>query len=219
MRGVIYCYHCISTGKKYIGQTDNEKRRKYEHSSYYNKKYRDNKFYRAVKKYGWENFIYGIIENANIETLDAQEIYFINFYNTYKNGYNSSIGGKTTRGYKHTEETKRKISESRKEKNYKQKHTEETKQLLREMKLGLKHSEESKQKMRKYKIKYLYEIKSPEGKIYIIDSLNHFCKLNGLDSSAMLKVCSGKQSSHLPKRKSGVAKSIGWTGHILEKLN
>ena len=128
MEGVIYCYHCIPTGKKYIGQTDNEKRRKYEHLSYYNKKTRENKFYRAVRKYGWENFIYGIIENVNIEDLDYKEIFFIEFYDTYNNGYNSSLGGKTTRGYKHTNETKK---------------------LLREMKLGSKHSNETKQKMSK----------------------------------------------------------------------
>ena len=126
MEGLIYCYHCISTGKKYIGQTDNEKRRKYEHLSHYNKKSRDCKFYRAVKKYGWENFIYGIIESVNIGDLNYKEIYFIEYYDTYRNGYNSSFGGETTRGYKHTDKTK---------------------QLLREMKLGSKHSNETKKKM------------------------------------------------------------------------
>lgn len=126
MKGVIYCYHCISTGKKYIGQTDNERRRKYEHFSHYNKKCRDSKFYRAVKKYGWDNFIYGIIEEVFIDEIDEMEIYFIEKYDTFKNGYNSALGGKTTRGYKHTEKTK---------------------QLLREMKIGTKHSLKTRQKM------------------------------------------------------------------------
>jgi group I intron endonuclease len=114
MEGVIYCYHCISTGKKYIGQTDNERRRKYEHSSHYNKKSKDNKFYRAVKKYGWENFIYGIIENVNIEDLDYKEIYFIEYYDTYHNGYNSTIGGAGCRGFTPSKETKKKQSISAK---------------------------------------------------------------------------------------------------------
>ena len=77
MKGVIYCYHCIPTGKKYIGQTNNESRRKREHFSYYKKKSRDCKFYRAVKKYGWDNFIYGVVEHFSIDELDGMEIYFI----------------------------------------------------------------------------------------------------------------------------------------------
>ena len=126
MKGVIYCYHCISTGKKYIGQTNNERRRKYEHFSHYNKKSRDSKFYRAVKKYGWNNFIYGVISEFLIEELDDMEAYFIEKYDSFKNGYNTVTGGKTTRGYKHTEKTK---------------------QLLRKMKTGTKHSPETRQKM------------------------------------------------------------------------
>ena len=126
MKGVIYCYHCISTGKKYIGQTDNERRRKYEHFSHCNKKSRDNKFYRAIKKYGWNNFIYGVIEEFLIDELDDMETYYIKEYNTFEDGYNSVAGGKATRGYKHTEKTK---------------------QLLREIKTGTKHSLETRQKM------------------------------------------------------------------------
>lgn len=128
MEGVIYCYHCISTGKKYIGQTSNMERRVREHFSYSTKSYRDNKFYRAVKKYGWYNFIYGIIETVSIEEMDSREIYFIEFYKTYKKGYNSTTGGSNTRGYRHKEETK---------------------QLLREMRIGQKHSKETKLKMSK----------------------------------------------------------------------
>jgi len=131
MKGIIYCYHCISTGKKYIGQTENEKRRKREHLSYYKKKSRDCKFYRAVRKYGWDNFVYGTIEQFHINQLDDMEVYFIEKYDTLNNGYNSSIGGKTTRGYKHTDETKK---------------------LLSEMKIGTKHSIETKQKMSKDRI-------------------------------------------------------------------
>jgi hypothetical protein len=68
-------------------------------------------------------------------------------------------------------------------------------------------SEETKQKLREHKIKYLYEIKNPEGEIYTTNNLNYFCKSNGLDSSAMYKVCSGKQRQHK-----------GWTVRILEHL-
>jgi predicted GIY-YIG superfamily endonuclease len=53
MKGVIYCYHCIPTGKKYIGQTIDEKTRKKKHI--FDSKTQDLKFYRAVRKYGWTN--------------------------------------------------------------------------------------------------------------------------------------------------------------------
>jgi group I intron endonuclease len=109
MKGVIYCYHCIPTGKKYIGQTVYEDRRKKRHrhdcSGGVN-----NKFYRAVRKYGWDNFIYGIIDEYDTCVLNEQEIFYVDKYDTYNNGYNSTIGGEGFRGYIPTEETKKKQS-------------------------------------------------------------------------------------------------------------
>lgn len=109
MKGVIYCYHCISTGKKYIGQTVYEKRRNRQHK-HHCKKGVDNKFYRAVRKYGWDKFIYGIVEECDIEVLNEQEVYYIDCYDTYKNGYNSTIGGEGVRGFSPSKETKKKQS-------------------------------------------------------------------------------------------------------------
>ena len=33
MEGIIYCYHCIPTGKKYIGKTLYEAKRKQDHNN------------------------------------------------------------------------------------------------------------------------------------------------------------------------------------------
>ena len=55
----------------------------------------------------------------------------------------SKQGNQNLLGYKFSEESKLKMSESRKGK----KHSEETKQKLRELNLGKKHSEESKKKI------------------------------------------------------------------------
>lgn len=93
----IYCYHCISTGKKYIGQTIQEEIRKQRHLTDSKRLYC--KFYNAVRKYGWDNFIYGIIDECNIEHLDEKEIYFIDFYDTYRNGYNMTLGGQGRKKY------------------------------------------------------------------------------------------------------------------------
>ena len=110
MKGVIYCYHCIPTGKKYIGQSIDEKRRQKKHIVESKKK--DSKFYRAVKKYGWKNFIYGVVEEFSESVLDEMEIFFIEKYNSFKDGYNSTLGGGGLRGYVFSQKSKKLISES-----------------------------------------------------------------------------------------------------------
>ena len=49
MKGVIYCYHCIPTGKKYIGQTISEKTRKRNLLNYKKKHVRI--WYKIIKFY------------------------------------------------------------------------------------------------------------------------------------------------------------------------
>lgn len=162
MKGVIYCYHCIPTGKKYIGKTKNEYHRKKRHE-YNVRKGQISKFYNAVRKYGWENFIYGIIEEIDNKLLNEQEIYYINFYDTFDNGYNMTIGGEGNTipgelcrirsreallGKPKTEETKKKLREAH---LGKPKHTEESKRKLREANLGKKHSLEVRKKMSEMK--------------------------------------------------------------------
>lgn len=79
--------------KIYIGKsTDIEKRWKY-HISHYNYEREYNKpLYKAFRKYGVENFSFEIIEECLLD-IDEKEKYWINFYNSYKNGYNATIGG------------------------------------------------------------------------------------------------------------------------------
>ena len=108
MKGVIYCYHCIPTGKKYIGRTLYETRRKAYHL--FKSKSGDTKFYCAIRKYGWEKFIYGVISEFDVDLLNEMETFYIQSYDTFKSGYNSTLGGDGNQGYKLTEETKKKIS-------------------------------------------------------------------------------------------------------------
>jgi len=110
MKGVIYCYHCVPTGKKYIGQTIDEKTRKKKHIS--DSKTQDLKFYRAVRKHGWENFIYGIISEFDENILNEKEMFYIEIYDSFENGYNSTLGGEGKRGYKLLQETKELISKA-----------------------------------------------------------------------------------------------------------
>jgi len=155
MTGIIYCYYCISTGKKYIGQTVHEERRKRQHR-HDCKRGVDNKFYRAVRKYGWNKFIYGIIEEYEIEFLAEKEIHYINHYDTYNNGYNSTIGGDGVGGCSPSEETRKKMSESAKNRtdirHNKKYFTEEAKREAKR-----KRDREYQQKIKERRKEYMKE--------------------------------------------------------------
>lgn len=94
-QGKIYCAHCIFTGKKYIGQTRQRLlcNRISKHFSDAKKSNTNGKFQKALRKYGREGFIWGIIEECDINLLNSKEIYWITEYKTLENGYNLSPGG------------------------------------------------------------------------------------------------------------------------------
>ena len=92
-------------GNIYIGQSTNIYERwnvghKYSHTR---KKGVGNKLKNSYKKYGWENHIIEIIEECSIDVLNEREIYWTIYYDSYKTGLNSQIGGFT--GY-HSDEWK-----------------------------------------------------------------------------------------------------------------
>lgn len=95
----IYKICNIINGKIYIGlDTSNIKqckRWKHHIKSYKYKNYEKNKIlYKAMRKYGIENFIFEIIDMAtNHEELRKLEKFWIIFYNSAKNGYNMNYGG------------------------------------------------------------------------------------------------------------------------------
>jgi group I intron endonuclease len=152
MKGVIYCYHCIPTGKKYIGQTVFEERRRGQHRHDCGRGV-NNKFYRAVRKYGWDNFIYGIVDEYDTCILNEQEIFYVDKYNTYHNGYNSTIGGEGCRGFLPSEETKKKQSVAAKNRtdirpNKKYFTDEEKREAKRER--DRKYQQKTKEKRKEY---------------------------------------------------------------------
>lgn len=74
---------------------------------------------RAIKKYGKENFEKTILELCeNNEHLSEREVFHINKEGTFGNGYNLTEGGEGVTGFKFSEESKKKLSDSIK-KSYK----------------------------------------------------------------------------------------------------
>lgn len=92
----IYCFTNKVNGKKYVGQSLSIESRFNGHKHcHLNPSYKgyDTKFYRALRKYGFENFELSILEECPKEKLNERERYFISLLDSFRNGYNSSIGG------------------------------------------------------------------------------------------------------------------------------
>jgi len=102
MTGVIYKI-TNPTGKIYIGCTIDWKRRfsEYRRLSMVGQR----KLYNSLKKYGYENHIFEIIEECEENMLHEREIYYINHYNCIDEGLNIRLGNRNGRL---TEETKTK---------------------------------------------------------------------------------------------------------------
>ena len=124
MKGIIYKYTSPS-GKVYIGQTTNEKKRRQGFLCVSNESYTklNSRIDRARKKYHPSNFTYEILfekeyENGDemIEELNELEKKFIIEYDSINNGYNMTEGGEGMWGYKISESKIQKIKETNKKK-------------------------------------------------------------------------------------------------------
>jgi len=151
----IYCFENIITHQKYVGQSQSLDERIKEHI----RKLRigiDSSLIlqNAWNKYKEENFIFYVLENCPIDLLGEKEMFYIKFLHSNKseNGYNISWGGEyTMRGLKHSEETRRKMSISQKNRIIPPEEMERKKIMFRRVgqsNKGKTISEEAKQKIR-----------------------------------------------------------------------
>ena len=108
--GIYYIKNKIN-GKGYVGKSLKLRQRLYEH--YYQNTDKDKVLYKAFKKYGLNNFEFTILQYIEEETKDIKylnavlsdlEIYYIDKYNTFKYGYNLTLGGEGALGRVFTEE-------------------------------------------------------------------------------------------------------------------
>lgn len=122
--------HVSPSGKRYIGQTCQKLSRRWRNGTGYA---RNEYFYRAIKKYGWDNFQHNIIcQCATLDEANNIEAGLIARYKTNlpEYGYNISGGGDGIG--RMAESTKKKLSQLRRGKfagvnnpNYGRKHTED----------------------------------------------------------------------------------------------
>ena len=146
-------------GKVYIGQSINIKNRWKDHIYALNRN--DSSctlLQRAWNKYKQNNFCFEILELCSEEELDDVEIKYIELYDSINNGYNIEKGGNENKRL--SEETRQKLSASAKErlsdptKNpmYDKHHTDETKVKISASKKGRPLSEETKKKLSEVRI-------------------------------------------------------------------
>lgn len=95
MNGYIYKITNQINQKIYIGKTVNSISARWkEHLHDYKRpQYEKRPLYEAMNKYGIENFTIEEVEEVDVKKLSIREIYWIEYYNTYNNGYNATLGG------------------------------------------------------------------------------------------------------------------------------
>lgn len=100
--GYIYKIQNLINDSVYIGQTVKTVEKRFQqHRNNYDKPYFSQlTLYKAFKKYGLENFSFEVIEETENEKLDEREKYWIDYYDSYKNGYNMTLGGRLIELYK-----------------------------------------------------------------------------------------------------------------------
>jgi len=141
----IYVFRNKLNGKVYVGKSNDLYRRHREHIYYLN----NNKdtctiLNRAWQKYGADNFEYEVVCHCDESELNEKEKYYVELYDSLNNGYNCTAGGDGITGYRHTEETKKKIAAA----GIGRKQSEKVVEMIRNRYLGKKFTEEHKQALR-----------------------------------------------------------------------
>lgn len=147
----IYGWKNKITNKWYIGKTSNQDKRLkvYKQKNGFN---RHTRLYNSIKKNGIQNFQYNWLKDCPTKDgLNGLEKLYIKMYDSFNNGYNSTIGGQGCNGYKHSEQIRKKISLGVSGKNhpcYGKKHTQQVKLKISLSNKGKKRSEQIINKMK-----------------------------------------------------------------------
>lgn len=149
---IVYKATCVVTGKVYIGITQKSlKQRKAIHETKATQGKQEH-FRRALRKYGFDNFKWEVIDNAEKwEELCELEKVYIEKFDSFNNGYNSTLGGDGAFGVKWTEERRKEHSALMLTNHpFKgKKFSEETRKRIGNAKKGQTLSEEAKKKISK----------------------------------------------------------------------
>ena len=130
-------------GKSYVGYSSDWKSRKRLHKHNADKNKKSYPFYNAIRKYGFDNFIWEVLYQSKdkIHTLEEMESFFIEECNTITPyGYNMKTGGE---GGNLSLESRKKISNSRIGIKFSEEHINN----LKLSHIGKKPSDETKKRL------------------------------------------------------------------------
>lgn len=100
----IYLITNLITNKYYVGQSIDVETRWKQHLTTSKNPKENALLYQAIRQYGKENFSCILLEECPKEKLDEREIYWINYYDSFNNGYNMTHGGQGSYGWKYNPE-------------------------------------------------------------------------------------------------------------------
>lgn len=154
-------YKIVNTinGKHYIGKTKHTLEKRFKQHIYLAKRNPKTYFHYSLNKYGSENFSILEIEKCNNDNVNERERYWINYFNSFNEGYNFTNGGDggNTFSLKSLEEkygeneakiiwqeylNKQRVTHIGTNNHfYGKHHTEDTKKLLKEQRIGKTYKE------------------------------------------------------------------------------
>jgi len=125
---IVYKITNLITSKVYVGYTSLTVQQRWEQHKSESLKGSKYKFHKEIKDYFDDNlWKLEIVEDFNSSFFaKACEIYCIDKFDSFKNGYNSTKGGDAFYGHRHSLETRQKMSYDRKGR----KHTDESKRKI-----------------------------------------------------------------------------------------
>ena len=108
----VYCIENTLDGQKYVGQSVDIYARWHVHSTKLNGNRHPNiHLQNAWNKYGEDAFSFYILEQCNQSSLFDREMYWIDKFDSFNNGYNKTAGGEGCFGYVHNDKNKKKMSD------------------------------------------------------------------------------------------------------------
>ncbi len=113
---IVYVIENLINSHKYIGVTKQTLDQRFRQHMKDLKKGSKLTVHNAIRKHGIDSFrVYKIDDAESLSELKEKEKYWIEKYDTFKNGYNETLGGEGSWGRKVTLKTKKLISERAKE--------------------------------------------------------------------------------------------------------
>lgn len=178
---VVYAHTLKSDGRKYIGQT-NDIHARWKPSAYKTCV----KFYNAIQEYGWENFTHEILyDNLTLEEANQLEEQLIAQYDTINNGFNLDSGGLN---HLHSQETKQKMSDTRKGVPKSEEHKKAISEALKKYQRTPEHNRNNQLAQHRKEVQCI-----ETGIIY--ESLADAERKTGILGETISRNCRGKQKS------------------------